>query len=156
MKAELALLEIEAARIDERRRDLQTRIAKELAELLAAAPPKVLERLLNELSADVLGPGAGWPPSSTNRSTDVVTSAVSDIHSGGASGNASSGNGSASSDPMAEVRQRVRAAFAEGVKTLADLAREEGISKATLVKWRAEWGLSRPRGRTKAKNSDRG
>jgi len=53
-----------------------------------------------------------------------------------------------------KVRGRVRAAFAEGVKTLGDVSREECVPKATLLKWRREWGLvgKRPRGEPTAVN----
>ena len=142
MRAELASLEIEMVRLESRKQDLQGRIsiaqAKRLVALLEGAAPRTVDRLIEELSAEVSRSGSALAGTEGNGSAPAIRPP--------ATADQPRDMGMQFSH---DVRQRVRAAFEEGVKTLSDLSREEGISKATLVKWRAEWGLQRPRGKPK-------
>jgi len=47
----------------------------------------------------------------------------------------------------AEVRERVRAELEAGGKSVAQLSREYGPSHPTIMGWKREWGLTRPRSR---------
>jgi hypothetical protein len=47
-----------------------------------------------------------------------------------------------------ELRQRIRAELEAGGKSVAQISREYGPSHPTIMGWKREWGLTRPRGRT--------
>jgi hypothetical protein len=46
-----------------------------------------------------------------------------------------------------ELRARIRAELEAGGKSVAQLSREYGPSHPTIMGWKREWGLTRPRGR---------
>jgi hypothetical protein len=48
----------------------------------------------------------------------------------------------------AELRARIRAELEAGGKSVAQISREYGPSHPTIMGWKREWGLTRPRGRT--------
>jgi uncharacterized protein involved in exopolysaccharide biosynthesis len=47
-----------------------------------------------------------------------------------------------------ELRQRIRAELEAGGKSVAQISREYGPSHPTIMGWKREWGLTRPRGRS--------
>jgi hypothetical protein len=49
-----------------------------------------------------------------------------------------------------ELRARIRAELEAGGKSVAQLSREYGPSHPTIMGWKREWGLTRPRPRARA------
>lgn len=66
------------------------------------------------------------------------------------------GDGSRAKFP-AELRSLVRKELEAGQKSVAAISRQYGPSHPTIMGWKREWGLTRPRGRrSKANGTDSG
>jgi len=51
-----------------------------------------------------------------------------------------------------DLRARIRTELETGGKSVAQLSREYGPSHPTIMGWKREWGLTRPRGRAQPTN----
>ena len=144
--AELSALELELGKIERRKLELRKLIAdcqaKRLAEVIAAVEPATVNRLIEELAVVTRANGNGNGIPLHTRPAAPAGNVAQAVNSAQAGNGAHAGNGKTIPP---EVVQRVKAALEEGVKTLNDLAQEEGVPKAVLVRWRDEWGLRRRR-----------
>jgi hypothetical protein len=46
-----------------------------------------------------------------------------------------------------ELRERIRRELEAGTKSVAEISREYGPSHPTIMGWKREWGMTRPRGK---------
>jgi transposase-like protein len=133
-------LQSEISRLEEEKKALEKRIRDKRVAQLAALPASVGLRSIDELIRELapLGSQGGHAgarsksgePRAQLRKTPAIHPATEKQYS-------------------PKVRERVKAAFLEGIKTLSDVSREEGVPALVLKKWRREWGLVGVRGRGK-------